>query len=80
MVLLNYLSSERSQGVTVPTTMGYWSVFVTVCVFVTPLVLAQDYRIPDTVVPSNYEIELFLPQTVFTGANTTFEGNILIKF
>lgn len=59
--------------------MGYWSVFVTVCT-IAPLVLAQDYRIPDTVVPSNYEIELFVPQTVFTGENATFEGNILIKF
>lgn len=55
--------------------MGYWSVFVTVCT-IAPLVLAQDYRIPDTVVPSNYEIELFVPQTVFTGENSSFEGNI----
>lgn len=47
---------------------------------IAPLVLAQDYRIPDTVVPSNYEIELFVPQSVFTGANTTFEGKIRINF
>ncbi|XP_066250976.1 membrane alanyl aminopeptidase-like [Euwallacea similis] len=41
---------------------------------------AENYRIPETAIPSNYEIDLFVPQSVFQGLNETFEGEVTITF
>ncbi|XP_050293247.1 membrane alanyl aminopeptidase-like [Anthonomus grandis grandis] len=42
--------------------------------------IAEDYRLPATVVPSRYTIDLFVPDGTFTGQNQTFEGEVTIRF
>ena len=38
------------------------------------LAAAHAYRLPETVHPSRYMVDLFIPEDVFTGKNLTFEG------
>ncbi|XP_050293698.1 uncharacterized protein LOC126734205 [Anthonomus grandis grandis] len=44
------------------------------------LAAAQTYRLPETVLPSRYVVDLFVPEDVFTGQNRTFEGTVSINF
>ncbi|XP_066141997.1 membrane alanyl aminopeptidase-like [Euwallacea fornicatus] len=44
------------------------------------LAYSQDYRLPKTVSPSRYVVNLFIPHEVFTGDNTTFEGEVTMTF
>ncbi|XP_066251307.1 membrane alanyl aminopeptidase-like [Euwallacea similis] len=44
------------------------------------LVHSEDFRLPETVSPSKYVVDLLIPHEVFTGDNTTFEGEVTMTF
>lgn len=48
-------------------------------VFCTVLTVAngEDYRLPETIWPSKYEVDLLIPDTVFTGETNIFEGMLI---
>ncbi|XP_066141793.1 membrane alanyl aminopeptidase-like [Euwallacea fornicatus] len=64
-----------ASGQTRPITM-----FVIVVLCLLSCANAQNYRISETAVPSNYEIDLFVPQGVFLGLEQFFEGKVIITF
>ncbi|CAH1153782.1 unnamed protein product [Phaedon cochleariae] len=40
----------------------------------------NGYRLPETQIPSEYEIDLYLSNSVFQGNDTSFNGSVMIKF
>lgn len=40
----------------------------------------QEFRLPETQIPSNYDIHLTFPDEIFNGANTVFSGVVDITF
>lgn len=52
-----------------------------IAVFCTVLTVAkgQDYRLPETIWPSKYEVDLLIPDTVFTGETDIFEGKLILS-
>lgn len=42
------------------------------------VVNGEDYRLPETIWPSKYEVDLLIPDTVFTGETNIFEGKFFL--
>lgn len=50
-----------------------------ICCIGFPLATSQDYRLPEIFEPSRYQVNLFIPEGVFSGENDTFEGKLFVN-